>query len=100
MSEILQANLFFLITSAAVIVFTLFMCVAVIYVIQILRSINRITRRLEEGVEVIGEDVAAAHKKLAQKGLLKGIFGVILSGVAAYQAQKNREKEDDTDDEK
>jgi len=87
MSEVLQANAFFMITSAAVVVFTLFVCVAVIYVIQILRAVHRVLRRIEEGTEVLSEDMASVRKSFARHGLIRGVLAVIFGG------RKSRDEE-------
>ncbi len=58
MSEVLQANIFFMITAVAVLVVTIFVAVALYHLIRILRAIRDIVERVREGSEVIAEDVA------------------------------------------
>jgi hypothetical protein len=88
MSEVLHANAFFMITSAAVIVFTLFVCVAVIYVIMILRSIKRILGRIEAGTEVLSEDMTSVRRAFARHGLIRGILA------AVFSTRKSRDDEE------
>jgi len=47
MSEVLQANIFFFITSVAVILFTLLLCIALYHVVKILKSIRRVMEKVE-----------------------------------------------------
>jgi len=78
MTEILQANLFFFITSVAVVVFTVFLCVALYYVIIILRTVGNITKRIEEGSETIAEDVKHLRSYLAQGSLISQVIGLFV----------------------
>ncbi len=57
MDEVLQANIFFFVTSVAVIVFTLLLCLALFYIIKILQSVRRIINRIDTESEMIVEDV-------------------------------------------
>jgi hypothetical protein len=58
MSEILQANIFFMITAVAVVTVTIFVAIALYHVIRILRAVRDIVERVREGSEVIADDVA------------------------------------------
>lgn len=57
MTEVLQANIFFLITSIAVVVFIILIAIALYHVIKIIKSLRRIVERIEMGSEKIAEDV-------------------------------------------
>ncbi len=57
MVEILSANIFFFITSIAVVLFTTLLCVAVYQVIKILKAVRRIIDRIEAGTEVLVDDI-------------------------------------------
>ena len=61
MSETLQANIFFLITSIAVGVGTIFVCAILYYIVRIMRRIDHITKRIDERSEVIADDLARAN---------------------------------------
>lgn len=80
MNEVLQANIFFIITSIAVVVFTILICVALYQVIGILRSVRHMVNRVEEGSEAIAEGVSNLGKSLADatllKAIIKGLFGI------------------------
>lgn len=78
MTEVLHANVFFFITTVAVVVFTILACVLVYYLIRIVRSIDRIVARIDEGSEVISEDLASIRETLHPKQLMRfaaTIFG-------------------------
>lgn len=75
MSEVLQANVFFMITAVAVVVVTIFVAVALYHLIRILRAVRDIVERVREGSEVIAEDVANMRE-----GIVTGrFFSAIMS---------------------
>ncbi|OGG59344.1 hypothetical protein A3C89_02455 [Candidatus Kaiserbacteria bacterium RIFCSPHIGHO2_02_FULL_50_50] len=80
MSETLQANIFFLITSIAVGVGTLFVCAILYYVVRIVRRIDNITRRIDERSEEIASDMARARAYVVQGKLLRA-FGTMLGRI-------------------
>lgn len=57
MGEVLQTNIFFFITAAAVIILTIFLAIIFFHVIKITRCVRRIVERVEEGSEVLMEDL-------------------------------------------
>lgn len=57
MTEVLHANIFFVITSIAVVVFIILVAIALYHVIKIIKSLRRIVERIEMGSERIAEDV-------------------------------------------
>lgn len=91
MTEILQANIFFLITALAIVVFTIFLCVAVFYVIKILKTVSNITRRIDAGSETIAEDIKQLKRYVAEGSLLSQIVGLFVKPGRG----KSRRKSDD-----
>lgn len=69
MSEVLQANIFFFITSVAVIVVTVLLIAVLVYVLLIVRNVKDITDRLREGSELIASDIAALRERLQKTGI-------------------------------
>ena len=92
MSEILQANIFFGITSVAVVVFTLFVCIILYQIIKILRSIRKIVDRVEEGSEVIAEDVSQLRAYVVEGSLVSQIMSFVF-GAGARRATRSKKKE-------
>lgn len=90
MTEILQTNLFFAITAAAVIVFTIFLCVAVFYVIKILRAVKNITERIDAGSETIADDMKQLRTYIAQGSLISQVVGLFIN----TKRRKKREEEE------
>lgn len=91
MSEVLQANLFFFITAMAVVVFTVFLCVAMYLVIRILRSVRNITERIEEGSETIAEDMKQLRTYVAQGSLMSQIVGMFVKSKRSRKREPEAE---------
>lgn len=96
MSEVLQANVFFFITSIAVIVFSILLCVVLYHAIKIMKSAQRIIERIEEGSEVIAEDMSNLREYFVERSLISQIIGIFLGrregGSRARNTKKARPK--------
>jgi len=57
MTEVLHANIFFVIASIATVLFTIVVAVILYQVLKIVTSIRRMVERIEAGSETIAEDV-------------------------------------------
>jgi len=90
MSEILQANIFFIITSIAVLVFTLFVCIILYQVIKILKAIRKIVNRVEEGSELIAEDVSQLRAYVVEGSLVSQIMSFFLGKTPRAFRKKSR----------
>lgn len=96
MNEVLHANIFFFIASIATLVFCIFVCLILYHVYKITRSIRRVMERIEEGSEVIAEDVALVRSFMrGGVGRLFSFFG----GPARSSSKKRKSAEVDEDDE-
>jgi hypothetical protein len=92
MTEILQANIFFFIASIATIVFSIMACVAMYLVIKILVSIRGILSRIEEGSDLIAEDIQAARAFVAGGGLVSHLIGFVARAQGMRSKTRSRRK--------
>lgn len=97
MNEVLHANIFFIITSIAVILFTILSCIAVYYVIKILRSIRRIVERVEQGSDSLAQDIADLRSFVLDGGLVSKIAAFFF-GVKAMHSRRRKKSNDDEND--
>ncbi len=74
MNEVLHANIFFLITSIAVIVATLLICIALYHGIKILQAIRRIVERVDASSEMIVEDVEQLRSYVLGGGMIAQVL--------------------------
>ncbi len=80
MTEIIQANIFFFITSIAVIIFSLLLCIAVYQIIKILKIVRRIVERIDEGTEVLADDIEHIRTSFNPTKLISFIVGLLPGG--------------------
>ena len=91
MSEMLQANIFFGITSVAVVIATLFVCIILYQIIKLLQSIRRIVDRIDESSEIIAEDVSQLRAYVTEGSLVSQVLSFVL-GHKPKRASKTKEK--------
>ncbi len=94
MTEVLQANVFFFITAAAVVIFTIFVCVAMFYVIKILGAVRNIIERIDEGSETIAEDIKQLRSYIAEGSLISQVVGLFIKSRRNGRSRKTRETEE------
>jgi len=78
MSEVLQANIFFVIASIGVVLFTILACIALYHVVKILRSVRRIIDRIEQGSESLSEDIKDLRAYFREGSLISRIVGMFV----------------------
>jgi hypothetical protein len=93
MSEVLQANIFFFIASAATIVFAILTCIVLYYIIKILSAIRSIVERLEAGSDVIADDVSAMREFVKSGGLVAYLINRVSPKKRAARSRKKSEDE-------
>jgi len=93
MNEILHANIFFIIASVATVAFAIMVCIAMYYFIKILVSIRAILSRIEEGSDMIAEDITAVRNFIAGGGLISHLVSLFMH-VSKKQPTKRASKKD------
>ncbi len=101
MSEVLQANIFFIITSIAVVCVTIMVIVMLYYVIKILRAVRDIAERVREGSEVIADDVAHVREGIVTGRFFKSVVdrAQAAAGFGPKRARRSRKRETDEPEE-
>lgn len=91
MTEILQTNIFFFITSVAVVAVTILIGVILFYVVMILKDVKDVSERVKKGVGIVGKDLATLRRGVKKSGTkAQGIVGLILSRfIPAKKNKKN-----------
>ena len=75
MDSILQADIFFFITSIAVVVLTSIFAVGGIYLVQAFRSFRDVSRIVKRGAENAEENIEEAYHELEDSTIFRLIFG-------------------------
>jgi len=87
MTEVLHANIFFIIASIGVIVFTTLVAIAIYQIVRILKSVRNIVERVEEGSETIAEDVSQLRSYVIGGSFLSQIISVFM-GTKSRRSRK------------
>lgn len=89
MSEVLHANIFFFIASLATILIAAGVCVALYYIIQILRHVRDIMEKLNHASREVERDFADFRNVLRAEGnKVRGIVDVVLGFLSVFAAKK------------
>ncbi len=80
MNEILHANIFFVIASIATVCFCILVCVVLYHLIKIMQSIRAILTRVEEGSEVIAEDLSHLREAIMEGGIVSRLISLFFGG--------------------
>lgn len=68
MSDILKMDIFFVVATIAVIALTVFACIALFYLVRILRILERISLSVEEETAALKEDLQEARVAAKTQG--------------------------------
>ncbi len=89
MSEILHANIFFVIASVATVVFCIMICVALYHIIKLVKAARKVVERVEAGSEQLAEDLTVFRSYIAQGGILSRLFGFFMPTVKKTNRKKD-----------
>lgn len=88
MNEILHANIFFVIASIATVCFCVLICVVLYHLIKIMQSIRAILARVEEGSEVIAEDLLHLRAAIMEGGIVSRLIALFFGGAKPSSKRK------------
>ncbi len=94
MTEVLHANIFFVITSIAVVVLTLLVCVLLYHVIKIIKSVRRIVERVEAGSEVLAEDLEDIRASLNPTRIFQFVLQLLPFDIPMPRARRKQSDEE------
>lgn len=75
MDTLLKADIFFFITSVAVVVLTILVIIALIYFIKILKNVKDISETVRDGVDNASSHTEELLSKLTDNPLFRFMFG-------------------------
>lgn len=90
MDSFIHADIFFFITSIAVVLVTAILVVALIYLIRILRDAKAVTGKVKEEAKLISEDIDGLRAKTRQEGVKLKNFVDFFSGFSGKKKVKRR----------
>jgi hypothetical protein len=82
---VLETNIFFYITSVAVVIVTVLVAIGLYYIIGILRNIRDVSDRVRRGSEQFAEDVNEFREAIKEDGAtVRHIFALIMRGAGWF----------------
>lgn len=97
MSEILHANIFFLIASLATVVFCILVSLVLYQLLKIMQSIRAIMARIEMQSEQIADDIDAMRDFVRKGSVVSTLLG-LFAGSSERRRRRTRSKNHEDDD--
>lgn len=95
MSEILHANIFFFIASISTIVLSILGCVAMYQVIRILKSLRSLMEKIEDGSDMIAEDITTMRNFVFKGGMISHLMRLVVGTSARKNSMRSRKSTKD-----
>ena len=92
MSELLHANIFFVIASLATVVFCVLISLVLFQLFKILRLIRSIVERIEAGSEMLAEDVAHVRSLVAGGGIFSRVLQFFMGSFGESRQPKKSKR--------
>jgi hypothetical protein len=88
MDEILHANIFFIISSVATVLFFVIICFVMYQVFKILKLVRSILERVESASEVVARDMADFRGALVSRGWFARLINLVLGAASGASRRK------------
>lgn len=95
MNEILHANIFFIIASVATVIFCILISFILYHVMKIVKSIRSIIERIEEGSEVIAEDMMHVRALVSSGGIFSRAIQFMMGNGFGQSFSRRKKYQDD-----
>lgn len=93
MNPIIQANIFFFITSIAVILIAVLIVVLLIYIVLIVKDFRGVSRKIKEETDLIAMDIDSAREHIRQEGAdVKSIFDYFKNMMPGMRGRHSKKK--------
>jgi hypothetical protein len=98
MTDFLKMDIFFVVTTIAVVVISILLVFVLIRVLRILKNIEDISALVEEEGKALREDLAQMRKSVKTEGVrLKHLFGLFGLGATLKKRAGKKKKKETTD---
>jgi uncharacterized protein YoxC len=81
MNEFAKMDVFFAVTTAAVIILTAALAVALVYIIKILRDIKYISKKAKSEADIISEELSGLRQNVKEQGAKLKFFSSFFSNI-------------------
>lgn len=92
MSNVLQSDIFFFISSISVVFITVAILIALVYVIGILRDVRSFFSSIKRGTDTLAEDLSQIRVKLSDKGIWTGFLLSVITAATGFTQRSKAKK--------
>lgn len=92
MDKLIQADIFFFVTTCAIVLLTIIFAIALVYVVFIAKNVHYVITKIKDESDNISGDIASARQKIKEQGVrLLSIF-TLLKSFASFTSDKKARK--------
>ena len=92
MDTLIKSEIFFFITSIAVVILTILLGMAAVYLIRILRNVDDISKKAKDEAALIKEDVADLRQNIRDEGIKVKSFVNFFKKIKGRRPKKGEKK--------
>ena len=85
-----KADIFFVVTTAAVIIVTALLVAGLVYTLSILHTLRNISRAAQEGAETVVEGIHEAKDSMQEEGYVVGSLLKVFKQLAQHKGRKSK----------
>lgn len=93
MDKLVHADIFFFITTCAIVILTIIFAVALVYGVFIAKNVHYVVKKIKEESDNISGDIAHARQKIKEQGMKVASFMAFIKSLASFgSARKTKKK--------
>lgn len=92
MDKLVHADIFFFITTCAIVLLTIIFAVALVYGVFIAKNIHYVVKKIKEESDNISGDIANARQKIREQGMKIASYMTFLKSLVTFSSQKKAKK--------
>ncbi|MEI6490364.1 MAG: hypothetical protein WCO16_01220 [bacterium] len=92
MDKLVHADIFFFITTCAIVLLTIILAVAFVYGIFIAKNVHYVVKRIKEESDNISGDIAHARQKIKEQGMKMASYVAFFKSLVSFGSEKKAKK--------
>jgi predicted PurR-regulated permease PerM len=92
MDKLVHADIFFFITTCAIVLLTIIFAIALVYGIFIAKNLHYIVKKIKEESDNISGDIAHARQKIREQGIKMASYVEFLKSLVSFGSAKKSKK--------
>ncbi|HEX3095763.1 MAG TPA: hypothetical protein VHQ20_01445 [Patescibacteria group bacterium] len=90
MNNLTLVDIFFIITGSAVVIITIMLAIALVYIISFVRTIKQVARTAQRATELVTEDISNFRENIHKNGLTIGAIGALVKGLIHKKSSRKK----------